>query len=118
MNKVAVYDVTEKYELLHELGICGCCIPEEAYKAVFEMLKRVKNREKIVESDSPYELFMAYTLDNLELLEHGSSIYGSWLTDKGEKMIEALEVFEKYEFDWNIASDCMPNEFWVLEKYI
>ena len=111
-----IYNVTDKYELLHELGICGCGMPDETYKAVFEMLKRARDKGKLIESDSPYELFMAYTLDHLELLEHGSSIYGSWLTEKGEKMIAALEVFEKYDFDWNTASNCIPNEFWVLEE--
>lgn len=113
-----VYNVTEMYDLIHELGICGCGCPEEAYEAVHKMLKMFKNYDRnTINLDEPHRLFMAYTLDNLEFLEHGSSIYAAWLTDKGNDLLAALDIFkEKYEYDWNAAKDDMPNEFWVLEE--
>ena len=111
------YNMTPMNDLIHELGICGCGRPEEAYKAVHEMLKRVKDRGNIIEPDEPHVLFMAYTLDHLEFLEHGSSIYGAWLTDKGEELLAALDIFkEKYEYDWNAAQNDIPNEFWAWEE--
>lgn len=111
------YDCTKANDLIHEVGICGCGCPEETYQAVHEMLKRAKDRGSIIEPDNPYVLFMAYTLDHLEFLEHGSSIYSAWLTDKGNELLEALDIFkEKYEYDWNAAADDMPNEFWALEE--
>lgn len=113
-----VYNVTEMYDLIHELGICGCGRPEEAYEAVHKMLKMFKNYDRnTINLDEPHRLFMAYTLDNLEFLEHGSSIYAAWLTDKGNDLLAALDIFkEKYDYDWNAAKDDMPNEFWVLEE--
>lgn len=78
MKVIKSYNVTRPYDLIHELGICGCGLPEEAYAAVHEMLKRVKARDKVIEPDNPYVLFMAYTLDSLEFLEHGSSIYSPY----------------------------------------
>ena len=108
------FDVTVMNDLIHELGICGCGCPEEAYKAVHEMFKSFKNYDRnTIDLDDPHRLFMAYTLDHLEFLEHGSSIYSAWLTDKGEELLAALDIFkEKYEYDWQAAADDMPNEFW------
>lgn len=111
------YVYTEAAELIDELGICGCGSPEEAYKAVHEMLKRAETRDEIITPDEPHVLFMAYMLDRLEFLEHGTSIYSSWLTDKGERLLVALDIFKKkYDYDWQAASDDIPNEFWVLEE--
>ena len=62
------YNMTPMNDLIHELGICGCGRPEEAYKTVHEMLKRTKARGTIIEPDEPHVLFMAYTLDSLEFL--------------------------------------------------
>ena len=112
-----IYNYTKAADLIHELGICGCGCPEEAYKAVHEMLVRTKDRGNIIEPDEPHVLFMAYTLDSLEFLEHGTSIYSAWLTDKGKELLAALDIFkEKYEYDWQAASNDIPNEFWVLEE--
>lgn len=108
---------TENQDLIHELGICGCGIPEEAYQAVLDMLKRAEDRKNgklILDNNNPHELFMAYILDHLGLLEHGSSIYGAWLTDKGKKMLEALEKFAGCEFDFNLCFD--DDYFWRIEN--
>ena len=111
------YNTTKMYDLIHELGICGCGCPEETYKAVHEMLKRAKTRSNLIDPDEAHVLFMAYTLDNLEFLEHGSSIYASWLTDKGNELLAALDIFEeKYNYDWQSAQNDIPNEFWQLEE--
>ena len=110
------YNTTGMYEIIHELGICGCGRPEEAYAAVHEMLIRSKTG-KLIEPDEPHVLYMAYNLDHLGFLEHGSSIYGAWITDKGEELLTALDIFkEKYAYDWNSASDDIPNEFWQWEE--
>lgn len=111
------YNFTKANDLIHELGICGCGCPEEAYKAVHEMLKRAKTRSNMIDPDEAHVLFMAYTLDQLEFLDHGSSIYSAWLTDKGSELLAALDIFEeKYGYDWNAAANDMPNEFWQWEE--
>lgn len=115
---MTTYIPTENYDLIHELGICGCGCPWEAYHAVLDMLKRAEDRKNgklILDDNNPHELFMTYTLDRLGLLEHGCSIYGAWLTDKGKKMIEALEKFAKYEFEFD-SDLCLDDEyFWRIE---
>lgn len=113
-----IYNMTPMNDLIHELGICGCGCPEEAYEAVHEMLKSFKNYDhNTFNLDDPHRLFMAYTLDHLDFLNHGYSIYNAWLTDKGEELIAALDIFEeKYNYDWQSAQDDIPNEFWQLEE--
>ena len=111
-----VYEMTKMNDLIHELGICGCGCPKDAYEAVHQMLERAKTHNTI-NPDEPHVLFMAYTLDRLGFLEHGSSIYGAWLSGKGEELLYALNIFkEKYEYDWDAASNDIPNEFWEERK--
>ena len=50
------------------------------------------------------KLFVLYQIDNLGLLEHGTSIGGSWLTDLGEKVLAAIQNkpwWQDYEDDGN-----------------
>ena len=118
---------TKEYDLIIELGICGCGCPEIAYKEIHNMLKRATDPERY-DRDKPdkwvipecehegYILFMAYTLDHNEFLTHGSSIYGAVLTDKGKELLKALDEFEKYHYDWDRVHDDMPNMFYREEK--
>lgn len=117
---------TKEYDLIHELGICGCGNPEIAYKEIHNMLKRSVDPErydrdkhdKWLIPDYEYDgyiLFMAYTLDHNGFLTHGSSIYGAVLTDKGKQLLKVLDEFEKYEYDWDNVNYDMPNMFYVEE---
>ena len=36
------------------------------------------------------ELFIRYVFDKEELTEHGGSVYGSWLTEDGIKLIDRI----------------------------
>lgn len=110
---------TKEYDLIHELGICGCGMPEETYKAVHDMLKHAFNPYEYIIQDceyEPYMLFMAYTLDNKGFMEHGSSIYAAWLTDKGKRLLIAMDEFEKYGYDPDRIHENMPNMFYKEEK--
>lgn len=105
---------TKKYEIIHELGICGCGCPDETYKAVHDMLIGFADYDGIAKGD-PYEYFMAYTLDRLGFIDHGTCITGSWLTDNGKELLEALADFAKYDYDWqNVFDAPVPNEFYYL----
>lgn len=109
------YVATKKKELIEELGICGCGCPTEAYKAVHEVLFKMPSLES-EEMDNPYISFMIYTLNHLGFLEHGSSIYGSWLTEKGRQLLEALDIFAQFDYDWEITMIDSPNDFWELKN--
>lgn len=118
-------EYTDLEETLNSLGICGCGNPDLAYKAVHEMLKRSSSKEESTitcamdndDTSIPYIYFMAYMLDYLGFLEHGSSIRCSWLTEKGEKLLKALEVLEKYDYDFENALNVAPDEFYIKKEY-
>lgn len=40
--------------------------------------------------------FMAYILDDRGFTEHGSSIGGCWLTEKGEMFLTVLDAWDQY----------------------
>ena len=104
------FEQTRKLKFIDELGICGCGNPELVYAAIYNMLKDRQARGdflvKIDENIHPYALYMAYMLDHQGFTEHGSSVYGAWLTSKGVELLEALEQFKmRYEFDYNQLLD-------------
>lgn len=97
------------YEILK---LCGCGIPENTDEAIYQLLKirkdwldhtityeEKKERYKSdmgldVNKDMHYGLvqFVLYVLNEVDLLEHGSSVGGSWLTDLGEMYFCVLEA--------------------------
>ena len=111
MKTFKTFMPTKKYEIIHELGICGCGCPDETYKAVHDMLGKFENHTGI-NGETPYEYFMAYTLDHLGFIDHGTCITGSWLTDEGKELLEALADFAKYDYDWDNVVNAMSNEFY------
>ena len=79
--------------------LCGCGIPEKVTDLYRKALKSL-------ESDKPYcerrfcdnellEAVVLYNLSDWGMAEHGSSIYGSWLTEKGKTALKVLEL------EWN-----------------
>lgn len=109
----------ELVEMVDELGICGCGRPHEAYKLIHIIMKAIsKHGVRINQSiyDEPwpaYHAFVIYQLNKMEFLEHGSSIYGSWVTKKGHKLIEALNEMEKYDYEYE---DFYNNNLNQIEK--
>jgi len=93
-------------------GFCGCGCPEEPIILVRDAMRYIK-KCKLLEwnKDSTYtyedwntegdqlfhtqaiRYFMFYWLDKEEFTEHGGSVPG-WLTDKGEDLLEILELLE------------------------
>ena len=95
------------------LGFCGCGNPEVSLDIVRRALKIIKNHWDNIKSEpdqngeqcwSEYEftqklafysdemwLFIMYYLDSKELTEHGGSVNGAWLTQKGYDLLEDLD---------------------------
>ena len=94
-----------------ELKWCGCGNPEEALgfmRDVLGIMKARSDENKLGEpyngsaherrtkeldallGDGPLGLSYRYMLDALGLTEHGGSVYGSWLTDKGKDILALL----------------------------
>jgi hypothetical protein len=113
-----------RHELRVELDtwMCGCGLPHAAARFLHDVLQtyavraeasaplslfkpedrlaleRVWNAEssalKVLLPTDGLFYFVLYVLSDWELLEHGSSVGGSWLTDKGKAVYAALHAEE------------------------
>lgn len=93
------YEGASGYLWIGVLGGCGCGSADQlAEKAVavlknFELKPMDPNRFNVSE-DIANEL-LAHWLDNKGLLEHGGSVGGSWLTDKGKEVLKLIKDYEE-----------------------
>lgn len=74
---------------------CGCGSPESAANALLlllDMHPMYEGWDKLNEFTGGREdaYLLLYTLDSHDLAEHGSSVGGQWLTDKGEALLAGL----------------------------
>jgi len=95
-------DVLEHlYEVFFgDLGLCGCGSPDEGWKLIHAILTEcgkpqwtVESRNALIDSIGPpgvVHLVMSL-LDDV-LLEHGTSYWSSWLTDKGKWTLWAINT--------------------------
>lgn len=107
-----------QYELL---SFCGCGCPEASIRAVRDYLAAVNHHTKNntdegweearqmlkdkfgVEyvTDDPLLQYMAYHLDDRGLTDHGSSINGAWIEERGEKCLYVFDLLLKEEYGEN-----------------
>lgn len=88
-------DYNEKVDEYHDL-----------YKQEFQKALNLKDEDcenGFYVNEGVYQI-MLNVLNNANLMEHGFSIGGSWLTREGEEFLEALELMED-EFDFGLNSD-------------
>lgn len=95
---------------IEAFGFCGCGCLSMSIKFLHDVLNCYEdedgwssphlNLDKAIEvcSNDNITDFMLHWLDSVELTEHGSSVYGSWLTDKGKALRDYLKnVVEEEE---------------------
>lgn len=77
---------------------CGCGNPEIALRRLRDLLAihplydhRPEFKDMIPDDGTQY--LVLYMLDRMELTEHGVSVGGAWLTDKGKAVLEAIDTF-------------------------
>lgn len=99
------------YGLLH---LCGCGCPEEAYNFCRDVLASFDRRgvhdepptrewvnaedavEKLIkERHADAAHVLSHLLTHLDLLEHGGSVGGSWLTKNGERIVDMEPATEE-----------------------
>lgn len=73
--------------LMGMLGFCQCGSPSTALSHVLAEMRSLKTTKCPDKSST----FFLYWADREGLTEHGSSIYGSWLSEKGEGFLKLLE---------------------------
>jgi hypothetical protein len=91
---------------------CGCGDPEAAAQALLSLLKnpslyRNEYFYQTVLPDPGTRYLLLYILDRFELTEHGSSIYGAWLTEKGKAVRDALAREESDNFNTLMEQSCI-----------
>ena len=77
------------------LGGCGCGKSEtfarQAWKVLDLFATEHKNRNWSVYDKHKYEI-LANWMDSKDLIEHGTSIAGSWLTEYGYEVYKTIKV--------------------------
>jgi hypothetical protein len=85
------------------INFCGCGDREAAFDIIYKVLdycRKWTNEgiyidwlvKNVFNGNEGAAYFVLYSLDKIGLTEHGSSIHGSWLTEKGQCLISDLEV--------------------------
>lgn len=86
------------YTAIHGLGLCGCGSHDAIVAAALNAL-RYSARPIMTRGEwqpgpdwGPLgaELLM-HVIDNADLIDHGTSINGSWITPKGERLLQVME---------------------------
>lgn len=91
-----------KYEAIRsKLDLCGCGDPIGNHEFIISCLKARKElysgthildhkkiEELVKENSGLVAELILHFLDQKGLTEHGTSVYGSWLTDAGKQFIE------------------------------
>lgn len=91
------------------LKLCGCGSPEDAYNFCRDVLACFDRRGKgdwiqaedavaaiIKERPGDAAHVIAHLLTHLDLLEHGGSVGGSWLTDNGARIVDLGPMTEEH----------------------
>ena len=86
------------------MNMCGCQ-SDEAFEKLISLLELCERKdgqewigfeqmcEKIGESSVITHILLQY-LNNAKLIEHGTSIRGAWLTDKGKECLAAYAMIQ------------------------
>lgn len=88
-----------------QTGLCGCGCPEDVHKFLIDCMSAIRDdSDSIIDYKKVMEIitadpetvaeFVLHFLDSRELTEHGSSVYGSWLTDRGKQFLEIGPMVE------------------------
>lgn len=78
-------------------GFCGCGNWKDHLDVLLNTLRKIERWHTMDEEQeyTPEEELWLYFLDLHDFTEHGSSIFGSWFSDKGKHLKCVLEVWNK-----------------------
>lgn len=91
----------------NDLGMCGCGNPEAVKEFLYKLMVHQTlsgiepfnyeewdaERKKIITDTDPHTIFefVFHVLEHTDFAMHGGSVYGSWLSDKGIRLVELLK---------------------------
>lgn len=95
--------------LLFDGFICGCGQPTAGIQRLLDLLRLHPLYEHQAElqqllPDDGIRMLVLGQLDCADLTEHGATIEGAWLTEKGEAVKAALEAEEADSFEGLMAA--------------
>lgn len=110
-DEIYCEDIESAINSYYGINFCGCGNRESALRLIKNALAWCnKKEENNYENPFKWDLqeqnlaawyFIMYQLEVWDLTEHGSSVGGSWLTEKGQLMLEDLIIMEKELQDLN-----------------
>jgi hypothetical protein len=76
-----------------DVGDCGCGYTEGRLEVLRQVLRDcpLYEDERWRKYDSPLAEWLLCVMTNADLLEHGGSVGGSWITDKGKRLLAVLD---------------------------
>ena len=90
------------------LGLCGCGRPQDSYNLLRDMLlvlsfdnyhaRQDRLKEFMTRDPEVTVETLLHLLCHLGVTEHGSSVYGSWLTAKGKLIVDGEAATEETAF--------------------
>ena len=103
------YDNLLDYICTGLLKWCGCGSPESALIYLRDTLADIQHRSEVEWKQNPpiyagklsarmaalpdgLQYIYWYWIDNMELIEHGGSVGGSWLTERGRQFLARLQA--------------------------
>jgi hypothetical protein len=110
------------YTTIAELRLCGCGYYDEIIGELLTMLRACPLYDGNWQPADEWGIFgaelLVHVADGAGLVEHGSSVGGSWITDKGKLL---LAVMDGKPDDWLddegsfSCSDCPPVDLTVAQ---
>lgn len=89
------WDNIQDWIMIGVFGLCGCGHSVDIGDDVINIIISLGNKKFQEKAwDDKYEELILHLLDSKGLTEHGSTVYGSWLTDEGKNI---LSIIKKYE---------------------
>lgn len=93
------YDTEAEALYFNMKASCGCGSPHEVHAFLIECLRKFEGdtwpksgveaiKDVIASNPEIAAEFIAHYLSSENLMEHGGSVYGSWLTERGKQFIE------------------------------
>lgn len=96
----------------HPLSLCGCGDPEAGVRLVYDLLKLYDQPGLIYDTvgavlgdNAGVQQVVLSVLESAQLTEHGSSLWGAWLTPRGKWVLWAAARLEQDGVDWVTGVD-------------
>ena len=86
-NKGVSWNSPQERFVIGLCGICGCGLDQIKYDIIQVFIDIAEDRQI---KDTKYNELILNVLTHADLLEHGTGIHGSWLTDKGKAEYKKL----------------------------